>query len=95
MNRRLRYASSIGKLKDTYVPPKEGLDELDAAPSIRDPLRRPDMRSGSSQGPMRRSSRKSSVAHMTLKGIGNLVVGASFQHSFFCVGSQTDLQSKT
>lgn len=75
-NRRRRYAGSIGQLKDKYVKPQEGLDDLDAAPSIRDPLRKPSGRSNISMdrsGALRKSGRKSSVAHMTLKGIGNLV----------------------
>lgn len=75
MNRRKRYASSIGMLKEDVIPPKDGLDELDFGHSIRDPLRRPDLKSGSSVGVgmSRRSFRKSSVALMTIKGIGNFV----------------------
>ena len=76
-NRRRRYAGSIGKLKEQYFKPPEGLDELDTARSIRDPLRMPSRRSTVSMERSvsgRRSLRKSSVAHMALKGVGNLVV---------------------
>lgn len=79
-NRRKRYAGSIGKLKDKYVKPQEGLDELDGSKYIRDPLRKPSGRSTVSvdrSGMPRRSLRKSSVAHMAFKGVGNLVVSST------------------
>ncbi|KAK7112224.1 inactive rhomboid protein 1-like isoform X2 [Littorina saxatilis] len=74
-NRRKRYAGSIGKLKDEYNRPKEGLDELDGSRFIRDPLRKPSghVSQSSDFGTMRKCHRKSSVAHMAVKGLGNLV----------------------